>query len=72
MLAFRCGAEQGPAQGQVEMINYVMVGTNRFDAAVAVYDAPMTDMGATRAYSPGLSVGEGPDRALRVDHFLHI
>src|SRR5580698_10454273 len=53
MLAFRCGAEQGPAQGQVEMINYVMVGTNRFDAAVVFYDALMTDMGATRAYSPG-------------------
>jgi hypothetical protein len=33
------------------MINYVMVGTNGFYAAAAFYDALMTDMGATRAYS---------------------
>jgi hypothetical protein len=32
------------------MMNYVMVGTNRFAEAVAFYDALMTDMGATRAY----------------------
>ncbi len=30
------------------MINYVMVGTNRFDEAVSFYDALLTDMGATR------------------------
>jgi predicted lactoylglutathione lyase len=36
-----------------------MVGTNRFDAAVAFYDALMTDMGATRAYSTEKNVGWG-------------
>ncbi len=41
------------------MINYVMVGTNRFEAAVAFYDALMTDMGATRAYATERSVGWG-------------
>ncbi len=41
------------------MINYVMVGTNRFDAAVAFYEALMTDMAATRAYSTEKSVGWG-------------
>ncbi|HEY4214682.1 MAG TPA: VOC family protein [Steroidobacteraceae bacterium] len=30
------------------MINYVMVGTNRFDQAVAFYETLMTEMGATR------------------------
>ena len=30
------------------MINYLMVGTNRFDQAVKFYDALMADMGATR------------------------
>ena len=30
------------------MINYVMVGTNRFAEATAFYDALMSDMGATR------------------------
>ncbi|MEP7314656.1 MAG: VOC family protein [Pseudomonadota bacterium] len=29
------------------MINYVMVGTNRFDEAVAFYEALLTRMGAT-------------------------
>jgi hypothetical protein len=29
------------------MINYVMVGTNRFDEAVAFYEVLMTEMGAT-------------------------
>ncbi len=41
------------------MISYVMVGTNRFDEAVAFYDALMTDMGATRAYTTERSVGWG-------------
>jgi catechol 2,3-dioxygenase-like lactoylglutathione lyase family enzyme len=41
------------------MINYVMVGTNRFDEAVAFYDALMTEMGATRAYATERSVGWG-------------
>jgi hypothetical protein len=31
------------------MINYVMIGTNRFNEAVAFYDVLMTEMGATRA-----------------------
>src|SRR4029077_4921687 len=33
------------------MINYMMIGTNRFDAAVAFYEALMTAMGATRVYA---------------------
>jgi catechol 2,3-dioxygenase-like lactoylglutathione lyase family enzyme len=41
------------------VINYVMVGTNRFDEAVAFYDALMTDMGATRAYATPRNVGWG-------------
>ena len=41
------------------MINYVMVGTNRFDAAVAFYDALMTQMGATRAYTTEKNAGWG-------------
>jgi hypothetical protein len=41
------------------MINYVMVGTNRFDQAVAFYDALLTDMGATRAYATEKNVGWG-------------
>ena len=41
------------------MINYVMVGTNRFDEAVAFYDALLTDMGATRAYATPKNVGWG-------------
>jgi catechol 2,3-dioxygenase-like lactoylglutathione lyase family enzyme len=41
------------------MISYVMAGTNRFDAAVAFYDALLTDMGATRAYSTEKNVGWG-------------
>ncbi len=41
------------------MINYVMVGTNRFDAAVAFYDALMIDMGATRVYATERNVGWG-------------
>jgi hypothetical protein len=41
------------------MINYVMVGTNRFDQAVAFYEALLTDMGATRAYATEKNVGWG-------------
>lgn len=41
------------------MINYTMVGTNRFDAAVAFYDELMTELGATRAYATPKSVGWG-------------
>ena len=41
------------------MINYVMIGTNRFDEAVAFYDALMTEMGATRAYATEKNVGWG-------------
>lgn len=41
------------------MINYVMVGTNRFDEAVTFYDALMTDMGATRVYATARNVGWG-------------
>ena len=41
------------------MINYVMVGTNRFDAAVTFYDALLTAMGATRAYATPRNVGWG-------------
>jgi len=41
------------------MINYVMVGTNSFDEAVAFYDALLTDMGATRAYATPKNVGWG-------------
>ena len=41
------------------MINYVMVGTNRFDESVAFYDALMTAMGATRAYATDKNVGWG-------------
>ena len=41
------------------MINYVMVGTNRFEAAVAFFDALMSDMGATRAYATEKNVGWG-------------
>jgi len=41
------------------MISYVMVGTNRFDEAVAFYDVLMTDMGATRAYATEKNVGWG-------------
>jgi catechol 2,3-dioxygenase-like lactoylglutathione lyase family enzyme len=41
------------------MISYVTIGTNRFDAAVAFYDALMPDMGAERAYATETSVGWG-------------
>jgi hypothetical protein len=41
------------------MINYVMVGTNKLSEALTFYDALMTAMGATRAYSTDKSVGWG-------------
>jgi len=41
------------------MINYVTIGTNRFEAAVAFYDALMSAMGATRAYATEKNVGWG-------------
>jgi hypothetical protein len=41
------------------MINYVMVGTNSFEEAVAFYEVLMTAMGATRAYSTAKNVGWG-------------
>ncbi len=41
------------------MINYVMIGTNRFDQAVAFYDALMSSMGATRVYATERNVGWG-------------
>jgi catechol 2,3-dioxygenase-like lactoylglutathione lyase family enzyme len=41
------------------VINYVNVGTNRFDEAVAFHDAVLTDMGAERVYTTDKSVGWG-------------
>jgi hypothetical protein len=41
------------------MINYVMVGSNRIDAAMAFYEALMTDMGATRVYATDRMAGWG-------------
>ena len=41
------------------MISYLTIGTNRFDAAVAFYDALMTAMGATRVYATDKSAGWG-------------
>lgn len=41
------------------MINYTMIGTNRFDEAVAFYEALMAEMGATRAYATERNVGWG-------------
>lgn len=41
------------------MINYLMVGTNRFDESVAFYDALMSAMGATRAYATDKNVAWG-------------
>lgn len=42
-----------------DVINYVMVGSNRFDEAIAFYDALMGDMGATRVYATDKNVGWG-------------
>ena len=44
---------------EMSMINYVMIGTNAFEAAVAFYDALMAEMGATRAYATEKNVGWG-------------
>ena len=41
------------------MINYLMVGTNRFDEAVKFYDALMTDMGAAQVYVTERNAGWG-------------
>jgi len=41
------------------MINYVMIGTNRFDEAVAFYDAILGAMAATKVYATDKSVGWG-------------
>ncbi len=41
------------------MINYLTIGTNRFDEAVAFYDALMSAMGAARAYATERNVGWG-------------
>jgi catechol 2,3-dioxygenase-like lactoylglutathione lyase family enzyme len=41
------------------MINYVMVGTNRFDEAIAFYDELMAALGATKVYSTQKDVGWG-------------
>lgn len=41
------------------MINYVMIGTNRFEQAVAFYDALLTQMGATRVDGTERYVGWG-------------
>jgi hypothetical protein len=41
------------------MINYVMIGTNRFGEAVAFYDALLSAMGASRAYTTEKNTGWG-------------
>jgi len=41
------------------MISYVMIGTNRFEEAIAFYDALLTKMRATRAYATEKNVGWG-------------
>ena len=41
------------------MISYVTVGTNRFEEAVAFWDAIMPDMGAWRAYANDTMAGWG-------------
>jgi predicted lactoylglutathione lyase len=41
------------------MINYLMIGTNRFAAATEFYAAILTDMGATQAYATERSIGWG-------------
>ena len=41
------------------MISYATIGTNRFDDAVAFYDAIMADMGAVRVFATDKSVGWG-------------
>jgi catechol 2,3-dioxygenase-like lactoylglutathione lyase family enzyme len=41
------------------MINYLMVGTNRFEDSIAFYDGLMPAMGATRVYATERNVGWG-------------
>ncbi len=41
------------------MINYLMIGTNRFEAAQQFFDTLLTEMGATRVYATDRSVGWG-------------
>src|SRR5579862_4723477 len=41
------------------MINYVMVGTNRFEQALAFYDELMSAMGASKVYATDRSAGWG-------------
>jgi len=41
------------------LINYLMVGTNRYDQAVAFYDALMAELGASRVYATDRSAGWG-------------
>lgn len=41
------------------MINYLTVGTNRFEESVAFYDELLPALGATRAYATDKSVGWG-------------
>jgi catechol 2,3-dioxygenase-like lactoylglutathione lyase family enzyme len=41
------------------MINYLMVGTNRFDEAVKFYDALMAEMGAAQVYVTERNAGWG-------------
>jgi catechol 2,3-dioxygenase-like lactoylglutathione lyase family enzyme len=41
------------------VINYVIVGTNRFDQAVAFYESLMAQLGATRVYATEKNAGWG-------------
>ena len=41
------------------MINYLMVGTNRFEEAVWFYDALMAEMGAAQVYVTERNAGWG-------------
>lgn len=41
------------------MINYVMIGTNRFEKAIEFYEALMREMGAERVYVTDRSAGWG-------------
>ena len=41
------------------MINYLMIGTNRFEAAMSFFDSLLTGMGAVRVYATDRSAGWG-------------
>lgn len=41
------------------MINYLMIGTNKFAEATAFYEALLIDMGATRVYATDKNVAWG-------------